>query len=167
MPQPTAGRRRFGRDIARTRRLLKRLPGDVERQMLLVLKTEAPAISQHQKQQAPVRTGRLRAALSYRVNEKALRAEFGLIGRKINRKLFYAWILEVGRRGGPAKRTTQRRLKNGGLSRKFRVNVRAIPKERFDFVFGRAKVFAKERIVPKFRRIFERALGAATRGAGA
>lgn len=45
-------------------------------------------------------TGALRNALSKRVTPKTLKLKVGLVGKPINRKLYYGLILQVGRKGG-------------------------------------------------------------------
>lgn len=157
MAQPTAGRRKFRSDIGRTRRLLKRLPETVQAEVLKVYAEIGPAIEAVGKSQAPVRTGRLRSALRFRILPRSLRFEFGLIGRKINRQLFYARILEQGRKAQTSK-PFQRRMKNGKLTRRYTMQIKAIPFNRYDFVYGRVRAYAKQIIAPKLKTLFTKAL---------
>jgi hypothetical protein len=158
MAQPATNLVAFRRDIIRTRRLLRRLPDSVNAEIIKVYEQVGPQIEAYGKANVPVKTGRLRNALRFRILPKSLRAQFGLIGRRLNRDLFYGYILEAGRKAGPAKHTTQRRLKGGGLSKKYRVNVRGISPGKYDFVQGRAKTYAKQLLRPLLAKVFERAL---------
>lgn len=161
MTQPTAGRRKFRSDIGRTRRLLQRLPTAVSAEILKVYADVGPAIQSVGRSQAPTRTERLRNALKFRILPKSLRFEFGLIGRKINRSLFYGRILEQGRKAGTS-RAFQRRLANGKLTKRYTVQVKAIPFSRYDFVFGRMRTYAKQVIAPKLKTFLTRALRVAS-----
>ena len=157
MAQPSAGRRAFGRDIGRTRRLLKRLPDTVQASVLQVYAEIGPAIEGVGRSQAPVRTGRLRSALKFRIMPRSLRFEYGLIGRRLQKSLFYGYILEVGRKAGTS-RAFQRRLKNGKLTKRYTVQVKAISRDRYDFVFGRVRVYAKQLIAERIKKIWTQAL---------
>lgn len=154
----------FRRDIIRTRRLLRRLPATVEKEIVKTLEDAGPQLLAKARVSTPVKTGALRSALGYRVNAKSMRLQLGLIGRKLQKKFFYGYILEVGRKAGPSKRWAQRRLKGGGYGPKYKVNVRAISPDRYDIVQGRMKTYAQAWLRPRLGAVFERALRAAQGG---
>jgi len=161
MAQPRTQMRAFRRDIIRTRRLIQRLPDTLNKEIVKTLEDAGPELLAKARVSTPVRTGRLRSALGYRVNAKSLRAQLGLIVRRLQRQFFYGYILEVGRRAGPSKRWAQRKLKGGGYGKKYKVNVRAISPDRYDIVQGRMKTYAQAWLRPRLAAVFERALRAA------
>jgi hypothetical protein len=140
----------------KVRRILKRLPDEVSAQVVDVYRTEAPAALAYMRGASPSR--RIARGLSYRIAEKSLRLRIGLIGKRLNRELFFARILELGRKAQVAKAT--RRKPGGGVSR-YRIRVKAISRARYDFVFGRAATFAFGRIRPQLKNVYEKALRAA------
>ncbi len=164
MAQPQTQFKAFRRDIIRTRRLLNRLPDAVQREVVKTLEDAGPELLAKSRVATPVKTGRLRNALKYRVLPKSLRAQLGIIGKRLNRDLFYGWILEVGRKAGPSKHRAQRRLKGGGYGKKYKVNMRAISPNRYDIVQGRIKTYAKQWFRPRLAAVFERALRSAQGG---
>lgn len=118
------------RGIGRTRKLLRAFPEAQRTAIVEELETLGRAVAGYSRATAPVRTGRLLRALSYKVFPKTLRMEFGIRGRRLNRSLFYARILEFGR---------------SAIARKGRNKGRYIgpiaPGE-YDIVAGRVKEFS-------------------------
>jgi hypothetical protein len=80
---------------------------------------------------APRRTGATREALSMRVYPRSLRLRVGLIGKPLNRRLFYAHIVEFGRK---ASTVTVRRRTPGGGRTSYTIRVKAMPARHF--VYG-------------------------------
>lgn len=93
-------RRRRVRGVTSVRKLLSQAPEGVREELIVELHRGGREIVPRQVAKAPSKTGRLRRGISYRVFPRTLRMQAGIIGPKRERKrLFYAWILEHGRRG--------------------------------------------------------------------
>jgi hypothetical protein len=151
-----ARRRGSGRGLQgarRVKRILRRLPDDVRAEVVQGMQAEAPIVEAFMKAQAPSRTGKLRRLLRVRVLAKSMRMQVGLIGKAANREGFYGKILEGGR-----KAQTVRRKRAGKVHT---MRVRAIPRDRYDFVYGRAREFYLRRIKARLGDVWERALRAA------
>jgi hypothetical protein len=146
----------------KVKRLLKRLPDDVSAQMAAVLKQHAPAITAYAKAAAPQRSGALARAISWKVLPKSLSLRVGLLNKAISRKLFYARILEFGRKAQTV--VVKRRTKTGRVA--YRLRVKPINRGRYDFLAGRAMTFATGTIRPDLVKLWERALQRAASGGG-
>lgn len=103
------------------------------------------------RSRAPVRKGDLRDALSYSVSPKQLRLKVGLIGKAINRKLFYGLFVEEGRKAGG------RGITRG--SAKYAQGIGAMAPRHFVFVPGE-----RELIYQPLRDIWLRVLAKAASG---
>lgn len=93
----------------------------------------------------PRRRGRLAAGLSKKLLRRSLKLRVGLIGKPINRRLFYGWIVELGRKAQTviASRKGAHRAVGGriagrrmralaaGTSGVYRMRVRAMPARHF------------------------------------
>lgn len=132
------GDRAFGR-------LLKKLPQQVGDDLRAQLNASGAQILALQRRKAPVRTGAVQAGLSYSVTPKRLTLKVGLVGKPINRRLFYAWVIERGRKGGG--RGVKRK------SAKYNKGVGATPARPFVFIAG-----LRAQIYPAFRNIWDGAL---------
>lgn len=89
--------------------LLQRLPDSVAAELRTSLDAAGKMVVARARARAPVYRGpprkglvpgALRAGLSYKVLPKTLKMRAGLVGRPINRKLFYARFVEFGHRIG-------------------------------------------------------------------
>lgn len=90
------------------RRLLQRAPDAVRAEIASTLTQAAPVLEGAMVARAPRgKTGRLIAGLGWKFYPKTLRLVVGFIGVRLNRKLFYARIVEGGRRAQVV--TVQRR----------------------------------------------------------
>jgi len=107
----------------------------------------------------PVKTGRLRNALSSKVARKSLNLRLGLVTKSAQRKFFYGYILDSGRRARTAKVT---RRTAGGVS-SYAMRVRGISRARYDIVFDRRRDLQTNEI-PELRNVLDRVLGRAARG---
>lgn len=123
-----AGRRRFVKGDRAFRRLLVRLPDAIRQEMIVELHVAGAEILAAQRADAPKRTGALASALSKRVSPKTLRLRVGLIGLPVNRRFFYARIVEFGRKAKTVNAT--RRTKSGGSS-SYQMRIRAIAPRAF------------------------------------
>jgi hypothetical protein len=79
------------------KRLWRGMPGAVSAEMVTVLDRGGRALQAKMRANTPRRTGRLQAAILYRVLPKTLRLRVGLIGPKRER-LFYGRIQDLGRK---------------------------------------------------------------------
>lgn len=116
--------------VAKTRKLLRRFPDEQRAAIVGELESVGRAVSVFSKNSAPVRTGKLVRAISYKVFPKTLRLEVGIRGRALNRSVFYARILEYGRQAF-AKKGSRRGRYIGGIS-----------PGTYDIVDGRVKQFS-------------------------
>jgi hypothetical protein len=166
------GDRAFGR-------LLKQLPDSVATELRQQLNATGRSVVALQHRRAPVRTGALSSALSYNVTPKRLSLKVGLVGKAINKKLFYGWIVEWGRKAQVVTAThsgTFRRALSSGLNVRagayknaalaagtkgaYQLHVRAMPARHFVFIPG-----LREQIYPAYRNIWGKALAKAASGA--
>lgn len=145
------------RGIGPLRRLMKRLPDEMRNEMIVELHVLGRELVQRMIGAAPSRTGALRRGLSYKVFPKTLRLQAGLLGTKKGRsRLFYAYILDQGRRAqevNVTRATTKVYAKP--------MKVRAIAPMRF--VTARKRE-AEERARPALDQIYRRALSKAAGG---
>ncbi len=147
----------------KVKRLLKRLPDEVSREMVAVLNEHGPAIAAYARAAAPERTGALAKAIGWKVLPKGLSLRVGLLTKAISSRLFYARFLEFGRRGQTV--TVKRRTKTGRTA-VYRLRVKPISRARYDFVAGRAMSFATAKLRPELSKIWERALRRAAGASG-
>lgn len=147
------------RGAAKLRRRLRSMPDYVENEV----RDEFNAIGQRMlaraKAEAPRRTGRLAAALAVKVLPRSLNMKLGLLTKARQRKFFYGYILDRGRRAQVVK--ARRRTASGVTT--YAMRVRAIAPAQYDFVFGRMRDFRANEL-PRLRRVLERALTRVARG---
>lgn len=144
------------RDRIRVRRVLQGMGPEVEREVISAYKRHAPAILAYARGEVPTRSGRLRAALAFKIYPKTLRLRIGLLTKRIQSKFFYAHILEAGRRAQVVK-VRRRRPVSGGVA-VYMMRVRAISKDRYDFVRGRAEQFMQRTLGDEMRGVLGKAL---------
>jgi hypothetical protein len=132
--------------IISTRRLLKRMPDAVRAQLADAMTQAGPELASSMIARAPRGpTGNLVAGIAWKFYPTSLRLVVGFIGKRLNRKLFYARILEGGRRAQVV--TVTRNRTTGGFGKMYRrhgrtrmvgtpyeIKVRALPARRF--VYG-------------------------------
>ena len=156
-----AVRRRGGavKGAIRVRKLLARLPEDIRQEMIVELNLLGPKVLQRARSQSGFRdrSGKLRAALDWRVYPKNLRLRVGILKR--NRDLFYGHILEVGRRAKTVIRTS-----SAGLRHPYTVS--PISPAKYDIIGGRVKAWTRAEAKRALSVIYERGLRRASRGAG-
>lgn len=98
----------------------------------------------------------LRAALSKRVTPKTMKLKVGLVGKALNRKLFYGHFIEYGRKAGG------RGIKRG--SAKYNMGVGRTQPDHFIRTKGTSSVIGKA--YNEFRGFWNSVLAKAARGAG-
>lgn len=171
MPDASPRRRRVRGDRA-FKRMLDKLPDVVRQQVAGELKVTGTQILSQQRARAPFRTGAVKRSLTMRVLPKTLKLKVGLLGKPINRKLFYAHIVQYGRKaktvtvergnssvavGGPVRGRKGRALK-AGIRGVYRLRVRAMKPRNFIFPMRRDQIYQR------FRDIWQRALTKASYG---
>jgi hypothetical protein len=149
------------RGAARLRRVLKSLPEASREELADTMNVIAFRLLGQAKAEVPVRTGRLRGLLSAKVLVKSLTIKLGLVGKRQARQGFYGFILDQGRKAQTVK--VKRRNKQTGTVSTYALRVRAIPRERYNFVFGRLRDFRKNDL-PRLRDALDRVLSRAARG---
>lgn len=161
MARRVKGDRAFGR-------LLKQLPDSVANEIRTQMRQEGAMLVGRMEALAPVKSGAVKGALSWRLPPKQLRLTVGLVGKAINKKLFYAWLVEFGHRIAHGKalpdlqkveyaRTIAGRLAR--LKAKRAMRKISVPPHHFVFTTPRGALYAP------FRGIWVRALRAARQGA--
>jgi hypothetical protein len=150
------------RDRIRIRRILQGIGPQAEQEILQAYQQRAPAILAYARGEIPSRSGKLRAAMSFKIFPKTLRLRIGLLTKRIQSKFFYAHILEGGRRAQVARVRRQRPV-SGGIS-VYTMRVRAISRDRYDFVRGRAEQFMQRTLGDEMRGVLSKALNRLSAG---
>lgn len=143
------------RDRIRIRKLLQNIGPAAEREVLQAYQRHAPAMVAYARNEAPSRSGKLRAALAFKIFPKTLRLRIGLLTKAVQRRVWYARILEYGRKAQSVK--VNRRKPSGGTTR-YIMRVKAIPEGRYDFVRGRAEEFMQRTLGDELRGVLGKAL---------
>lgn len=98
--------RRYVRGDRAFKKLIRRLPPSARQQMIVQLNLTGREQLAKDQAEAPVgrradgTIGALRGALSMRVLTASLKLKVGLIGKPVNRRVFWGWIIERGRKAG-------------------------------------------------------------------
>jgi hypothetical protein len=104
-------KRRIKGDRA-VKRLLRRMPDAAREEMVKALDAAGDQLLAEAKGKVPKgRTGKLGGALKKRVLKGSLKLRVGLIGKVVNRKLYYGHIQEVGRKAQVVRVTRRRGAK--------------------------------------------------------
>ena len=156
--KPSRGALKGARKV---KRLLKRLPDDVRTEINDVYRAKAPEALAYMQANAP--GSRIAKAMRFRIAEKTSKLLIGLIGRKANSDLFFARILEQGRK---AKTVQVKRRTKGGGTTSYALRVKAIARTRYDFVRGRAATFVFGLIRQPLATVWTNALRRAASGGG-
>lgn len=142
--------RRVKGDKAFTK-LIGRLPDMVREEIREQMNRTGEEQLARMQSEAPVRTGALRGGLSAKVTPSGLRLKVGLVGKPINRKLFYGRIVEFGRKG-----QTVRARRAGG--KPYLLRIKGMAPRPFVYNVNREAIYAP------FRAIWDRALANAAAG---
>lgn len=140
------------------RRALRQMPDATRDHVADALQDAGRNLLVRAKAETPLRSGKLRAALSMKVARRTLVLRVGLLTKKAQRDLFYGYILDVGRKGKTV--TISRGPRKGA-----RMRIRPIPRTRYDFVLGRGRDFRRSEL-PRVRRALEFALHDVIEGSG-
>jgi len=167
-------RRRVRGDRA-FKRLIKRLPQTVSREMEQQLQVAGERILAEQKAKAKKRTGKLAGALAMKLLPKTLRLKVGLLTKALNRRFFYGRIIEFGRKAqtvmAARKGTLERVRSMGGRSNNYKslalrtgtkgaylMKIRGMAPSPFIYPVNREAIYAP------FKDIWERAINKAAQG---
>jgi len=160
------------------RSLLKRLPESVAEEIGEQHQQTGRMLLARAHARVPVKTGALKAGLSFRVTPKTLKLRFGLLGKRINRKLYYGRIVEFGRKAKTVIATRQGTLQRAraaglkvranaykraalkaGIGGAYQLRVKATRPRPFVYVTPR------EQIYRPYQKIWGRAIHRAAAGA--
>lgn len=168
-------RRRVKGDRA-FKKLIKRLPQTVAKEMEIQLEAAGRDILAEQQAKVPTDTGKLRQALAMKLLPKTLRLRVGLLTKAVNKRFFYGRIVEFGRKAqtviatrngalSPAVRAAGGRSNNyKALALKMKskgaylMKIRGMAPRPFIYSIDR------ERIYEPFRKVWDRALAKAASG---
>lgn len=161
-------------------RLIKQLPDTVTKEIRQQLNQSGRTALALERRLAPFRTGAVQRALSYKVPPVRLSLKVGLVGKAINKKLFYGWIVEWGRkesivtvtRSGTLGRAKaaglnvragsyKRAALSAGVGGAYQLHVKPLPARHFVYVAG-----VREQLYAPYRAIWGNALSKAAAGAG-
>jgi hypothetical protein len=165
---------------ARTvKRLFKAIEPAMREEITDILTAGGRDLLAAMKAKTPVKTGALRGALSYKVYPNTLRLRVGLLGKKLNRHLFYARILEFGRKAQDVqikRRVAKTYTDSSGVERSFfdrrkRSVISATYTMRVPRILPHRTIFApnksiRETMRGRLKLAFEKVLAHASRGAG-
>jgi hypothetical protein len=132
------------------RRLITKLPDVVRQEIVGQMKVTGTQVLAQQRSLAPFRTGATKNALSMRILPKSLKLKVGILGKPLNRQLFYAHIIEFGRKA----QTVSAKRANGAS---YSMRISALPPRNFIY-------FARDPLYQPFRNIWDRALQKAASG---
>jgi hypothetical protein len=127
------------------------MPPVVQSEIEQLLRETGAEILTEQKTRVPVKTGALKQALSMKVLPKSRRLQVGLIGKPVNRKLYYGRIIEFGRKGQQV-----RARKAGG--KPYIMKIRGTAPRPFIYSVD------KQSIYQRFRNLWDRVLNKAAAG---
>lgn len=142
------------------KRTLRRIPEVARIELADALTAIGRRLLARAKGEVPVRTGKLRGLLGFKVAAKTLKLRLGLVTKRAQRDGFYGYILDAGRRAQTVR--AKKRRQDGSVST-YAMRVRGIGRERYNFVFGRAREL-KQTEIPELRKVLERVLGRAAGG---
>lgn len=112
------------------KRILRALPDASRDEINQVLEESGRQFVPLMVGRAPNRKGKLRSGITARLNRQSMTLRLGVVGPpKQRRDLFYARILDLGRRA--RDKWVTRRTKNGGRTRRYLMRVRAIAPMKF------------------------------------
>ncbi len=141
--------------LIRTRKILRALPEQIRGEMVQELTAVGAYGERLMKGAAPDgKTGALRNAITFKLSARQLVLRVGIIGKRLARSVFYARILEFGRK---AQVVMAKRRSTG---RQYALRVSAIPASRYDFIFGAPRNATKERAIASLRAAYTRGLKA-------
>lgn len=97
-----AQRRTYLKGAAFVRRKLSRLDPEIRKEIVRVLRTGGEQILATARAAAPVKTGRLRRAITLKLDTRGLQVKVGIITKSARRSAWYAKFIEFGTLGSVA-----------------------------------------------------------------
>ena len=147
--------------------LLGRLPEAVAEELRTELDETGKRVISRARALVPVKTGKLRSALSYKVLPKSLKMKAGIVGKPVAKKVYYARFVEFGhRKRGPGRLaklepvkgfTAAARLQR--LRRKRDVRMHGVRARPFLYTISRQELYQP------FQKVWGRAVHKAAQGA--
>jgi hypothetical protein len=126
-------------------KLIKQMPEAVQSEVETLLRESGAEILTEQRSRVRRKTGALSQGLSMKVLPKSRRLQVGIIGKPLNRKLFYGRIIEFGRKG-----QTVRARKAGG--KPYLMKIRGMAPSPFIYSVNRESIYSR------FRSLWDRVL---------
>ncbi|KKC24929.1 hypothetical protein [Sphingomonas sp. SRS2] len=149
--------------VRSTRRFLANIEPEARRELNDEFQAIGDRLLGNALAETPRRYGGLVSAIQKRVTIGAsLILRLGLLTRRAKSEFFYGYILDQGRRAG---RANAARVRKDGTVERYLVNVGAIGRSKYNFVFGRRADFDANEL-PRLRSIFDRILRRASAGVG-
>lgn len=140
------------------RKLLKNMDEGVRTEIASRMQTLGNQLLPLMQASTPTRTGALRAGLSMKFYPRSLRLRVGLIGKPVNKRLYYARIIESGRKSKTV--TVRRRTPSGGKTQ-YALRVKAMPGRHM--VYGSSKAL-RQQFRRNLRGLWYETLQKASRG---
>jgi len=147
---------------ASLRRLLRKLPDAMRDDLAWELGDIGRRLLGRARAETPEKFGGLRSALNISVAPKTLVLKLGLLTKRLQRRYFYGYVLDQGRRSRVVE--AKRRTPSGGIST-YAMRIRGISQERYNFVFGRRADFIRNEL-PKLRKSLHNVLSKVSKGVG-
>lgn len=149
--------------VRSTRRFLQNIEPEARRELNDEFQAIGDRLLGNTLAETPRKYGGLVSAIQKRVTIGAsLILRIGLLTKRAKTEYFYGYILDQGRRGGRFKAA---RVRKDGTIERYLVNVGAISRDKYNFVFGRRADFEANEL-PRLRSIFDRILRRASAGVG-
>ena len=139
------------------RKLLSRVPAAARDDIVEMFEEAGDQIAANAKSDSPSR--RVAGAITKRVSRASLRLRVGLIGAPLNRRLFFARILEKGRK---AQNVRARRRSKSGKVTTYRMNVRVMPAR--PFVYTARNEAIRDSMGGRIGKFWERVISRAAAG---
>lgn len=87
------------RGVAKTRRLMKRMPDEVQQEIVGALDGWGGELATEMRGRTPRRTGAVLSMIKHKVFPRTLKMQVGLLGtKKARQRVFYARIVDLGRK---------------------------------------------------------------------
>lgn len=159
------------------KQLLSRMPESVAAEFRKIHDQVGRFVLNRALSRVPRKTGALAAGLSYRVTPKTLKLRVGILGKRLNQKLFYGRIMEFGRKGktviatrkgtygrarGMGLNVRSNRYKraalNAGVQGAYRLKISPLPPRRFLYSLRREELYRP------YQKLWGRVIHEAARG---
>lgn len=96
-------RARGYQNLGRLRKAMRQLPEEIKAPVKEAFKAGGQVLLAEMHQRAPERTGNMKKYLAMKVSPDGFSVKVGFIGKRANKKTFYAKFLEFGTQENPAQ----------------------------------------------------------------